>query len=44
MNDVKTLPAPDLELKETISVAWETEHRAFLRLLPMLLATHENQI
>ncbi len=40
MSDVTTLPAPDLAQKETTPAAWENEHRAFLRLLPTLLATH----
>ena len=43
MSDMTTLPAPDLRLKETTPAAWENEHRAFLRLLPALLATHRGQ-
>jgi len=43
MSDVTTLPAPDLGLKETTPAAWENEQRAFLRLLPTLLATHQGQ-
>jgi hypothetical protein len=43
MNDVDTLPPPDLRSEPTISAAWEGERRAFLRLLPSLLTTHEGQ-
>jgi len=43
MSDMTTLPAPDLGLKETTPAAWENEQRAFLRLLPTLLATHQGQ-
>jgi hypothetical protein len=43
MSDVTTLPAPDLNLKEATHTAWEEEQRAFLRLLPTLLATHRDQ-
>jgi len=43
MSDVTTLPAPDLDLKETKHSAWENERRAFFRLLPTLLATHQGQ-
>ena len=43
MNDVNTLPAPDLGQKETTPDAWEAEHLAFIRLLPTLLASHEGQ-
>ncbi len=43
MDDIVTLPAPDLAPTTKTSDAWETEHRAFLRLLPALLATHEGQ-
>jgi hypothetical protein len=43
MNDVNTLPAPDLGQKETTPDAWEDEHLAFIRLLPTLLASHEGQ-
>jgi hypothetical protein len=43
MSEVTTLPAPDLGLKETTHFAWENEQRAFLRLLPTLLATHQGQ-
>ncbi len=38
-----TLPAPDLSLKEATHAAWEEEQRAFLRLLPTLLATHRGR-
>jgi len=43
MSDVSTLPAPDLGLKGTTPAAWENEQRAFLQLLPTLLATHHGQ-
>jgi hypothetical protein len=43
MSDAITLPAPDLALRETTPAAWEAERRAFLRLLPTLLATHPGQ-
>jgi hypothetical protein len=43
MSDVITLPAPELEPKEPIPVAWEVERQAFLRLLPTLLPTHQGQ-
>ena len=43
MTHVNTLPAPDLGRKEATPAVWETEHRAFLRLVPTLLATHEGQ-
>ena len=43
MSNVTTLPAPDLRLKETTPAAWENEQRAFLRILPTLLATHQGQ-
>jgi hypothetical protein len=43
MSDVTTLPAPDLDLKETKHSAWENERLAFFRLLPTLLATHQGQ-
>ena len=43
MSDVTTLPAPDLDLKETKHSAWENERRTFFRLLPTLLATHQGQ-
>lgn len=43
MSDVTTLPAPDLSLDDVTHAAWEEERRAFLRLLPTLLATHEGQ-
>lgn len=43
MSDVTTLPAPDLGLEGTTPAAWEKERRAFLRLLPALLATHRGQ-
>ena len=38
-----TLPAPDLSLTETTPASWQIERRAFLRLLPSLLATHQGQ-
>lgn len=43
MSDMTTLPAPDLSLKEATHAAWEEEQRAFLRLLPTLLATHRGR-
>src|SRR5258708_1852773 len=43
MSEVHTLPAPDLTRKQGVNDAWEEEHRAFLRLLPTLLATHRGQ-
>jgi hypothetical protein len=43
MSDVTTLPAPELNLEEGIHAAWEKEQRAFLQLLPTLLATHRGQ-
>src|SRR4051812_31869875 len=43
MSDVTTLPAPDLNLKGVTHAAWEEEQRAFLRLLPALLATHRGR-
>jgi hypothetical protein len=43
MSDVDTLPAPELTHKQGNHAAWEEEHRAFLRLLPSLLATHQGQ-
>jgi hypothetical protein len=43
MSDVTTLPAPDLNLKGAAHAAWEEERRAFLRLLPTLLATHRGR-
>ncbi len=43
MSDVTTLPAPELSLEEATHAVWEEERRAFLRLLPTLLATHRGQ-
>jgi hypothetical protein len=43
MSDVTTLPAPDLNLRGATPAAWDEERRAFLRLLPTLLATHLGQ-
>src|SRR5262249_54001523 len=43
MSDATTLPAPDLSLKNSIPSAWDEERRAFLRLLPGLLATHRSR-
>lgn len=43
MSDVTILPAPDLSHGETSDTAWEGERRAFLGLLPTLLATHRGQ-
>ena len=43
MSDMTTLPAPDLSVKEATHAAWEEEQRAFLRLLPTLLATHRGR-
>ncbi len=43
MSDVTTLPAPELGLEGTALDVWENERRAFLRLLPTLLATHRGQ-
>jgi hypothetical protein len=43
MSDVITLPAPDLTQSHGTHDAWEEEHRAFLRLLPTLLATHKGK-
>ncbi len=43
MSDVNTLLAPDLTLKHGTRAAWEEEHRAFLGLLPTLMATHRGQ-
>jgi len=43
MSDMTTLPAPDLSFKEATHAAWEEEQRAFLRLLPTLLATHRGR-
>ncbi len=41
MNDAITQAAPDLELETVPTAIWESEHAAFIRLLPSLLATHE---
>jgi hypothetical protein len=43
MNDVTTLPAPDLSLREPAFATWEEEQRAFLQLLPTLLGTQRGQ-
>jgi hypothetical protein len=43
MGEAHTPPAPDLPRKEGTREAWEAERRAFLRLLPALLATHSGQ-
>jgi hypothetical protein len=43
MNDLTTLPAPQLSFEPTPSGAWEGERRAFLRLLPTLMAAHRDQ-
>jgi hypothetical protein len=40
MSETITLPAPDLSLGGTNPAAWEEERRAFVRLMPTLLATH----
>src|SRR5271166_2749800 len=41
MSAANTLPAPDLSLAEVTPASWETERRAFLRLLPTLLTAHQ---
>lgn len=43
MSDLVTLPAPELNLQEAAASAWDGEQRAFLQLLPTLLATHRGQ-
>jgi hypothetical protein len=43
MNDLTTLPAPQLNLEPASSAAWEEERRAFLRLLPTLMAAYRDQ-
>ncbi len=43
MSDVDIPPAPDFASGQERHSAWEEEHRAFLRLLPTLLATHRGQ-
>jgi len=44
MNNVsETLPAPLVSLGPPPLTKWEREYRAFLRLLPQLLATHRGQ-
>jgi hypothetical protein len=43
MSDVNTLPAPDLGQNPSNNASWEQEQRAFLRLLPKLLATHRDR-
>jgi hypothetical protein len=43
MSELHTLPAPDLSRTNGINDTWEEEHRAFLRLLPTLLATDRGQ-
>ena len=43
MSDVTILPAPDLNLEESADHAWNEDRRAFLRLLPTLLATNHGQ-
>lgn len=40
MNEMTTLPAPDLALPHSTAGAWEAERDAFFRLLPSLLASH----
>jgi hypothetical protein len=43
MSEAIILPAPELSLEEATPAAWREEQRAFLRLLPTLLATHQGQ-
>jgi Family of unknown function (DUF5678) len=43
MSDVNSLPSPDLGQNPTTNAACEEEQRAFLRLLPKLLATYRGQ-
>ena len=43
MGDITTLTSPEFNLEEGRLSAWEREHRAFLQLLPKLLATHRGQ-
>lgn len=40
MNDPQTLPAINIELSTPPQTKWESEFRAFQRLLPQLLVTH----
>jgi hypothetical protein len=43
MSDATALPAPDLSRRDAARDDWDGERRAFLRLLPTLLATHRGR-
>jgi hypothetical protein len=43
MKDVQTMPPPVLQTEPIAPSDWEAERRAFLRLLPTLLPTHQGQ-
>ena len=44
MNEIETLPAPDLNFAAPVDDKWERERRAFVRMLPDLLASHRDQL
>ncbi len=43
MSETRTMPAPDLDPVWPTTDVWDAERRAFVRMLPALLATHRGR-
>jgi hypothetical protein len=43
MPETQILPAPSIPVIPPTASKWETEHRAFLQLLPSLMSTHRHK-
>jgi hypothetical protein len=43
MSQPETIPAPVLDMPKPTENKWQREYRAFLRLLPDLMKTHQNR-